>query len=47
MTTADGCPVEVYTLLPEAGEAAIVHEVASPGAEVLDLGAGTGASRIG
>ncbi|OXM74594.1 MULTISPECIES: class I SAM-dependent methyltransferase [Amycolatopsis] len=41
-TTADGCPVEVYRLLPPAGEAEIVHRVAPAGAAVLDLGSGTG-----
>jgi SAM-dependent methyltransferase len=42
MTTADGCWVEVYRLLPPAGEAEIVHAAVPPGAEVLDLGCGTG-----
>lgn len=42
MTTADGCAVEVYILLPELGEAEIVHAVAPPGTAVLDLGTGTG-----
>ncbi|WP_236790452.1 bifunctional 2-polyprenyl-6-hydroxyphenol methylase/3-demethylubiquinol 3-O-methyltransferase UbiG [Amycolatopsis sp. GM8] len=42
MTTADGCSVEVYTLLPTAGEAQIVHDAIPAGAEVLDLGCGTG-----
>lgn len=41
-TTADGCPVEVYPLLPPAGEAEIVHAAATAGAAVLDLGCGTG-----
>ncbi|GAA3803733.1 class I SAM-dependent methyltransferase [Amycolatopsis tucumanensis] len=41
-TTADGSPVEVYRLLPPAGEAEIVHRAAPPGAAVLDLGCGTG-----
>ena len=40
--TADGCPVEVYTLLPAAGEAEIVHDAVPQRAPVLDLGCGTG-----
>jgi SAM-dependent methyltransferase len=40
--TADGCAVEVYRRLPAMGEPEVVHEVAGPGARVLDLGAGTG-----
>jgi SAM-dependent methyltransferase len=39
--TEDGCPVEVYRLLPAAGEPELVHRLA-PGGRVLDLGAGTG-----
>ncbi|TNC26150.1 class I SAM-dependent methyltransferase [Amycolatopsis alkalitolerans] len=42
MTTADGSPVEVYRLLPPAGEAEIVHAAIPAGAAVLDLGCGTG-----
>lgn len=42
MTTADGCSVELYTLLPPAGEAEIVHAAIPAGAAVLDLGCGTG-----
>jgi SAM-dependent methyltransferase len=42
VTTADGCSVEVYTLLPPAGEAEIVHAAIRAGAAVLDLGCGTG-----
>ncbi|GAB2979033.1 class I SAM-dependent methyltransferase [Amycolatopsis acidiphila] len=42
MTTADGCSVELYTLLPPAGEAEIVHAAVPAGAAVLDLGCGTG-----
>lgn len=42
MRTADGCSVEVYTLLPPAGEAELVHDAVPPGASVLDLGCGTG-----
>ena len=40
--TADGCPVDLYTLLPEMGEAQIVHSAVSDEASVLDLGCGTG-----
>ncbi|MEU4739575.1 class I SAM-dependent methyltransferase [Actinosynnema sp. NPDC023658] len=43
MTTApDGSPVEVYALLPPLGEAETVHGALPPGADVLDLGCGTG-----
>jgi SAM-dependent methyltransferase len=40
--TADGCAVEVYRKLPPMGEAEIVHAAVPAGAEVLDLGCGTG-----
>jgi SAM-dependent methyltransferase len=40
--TADGCPVEVYTLLPAAGEPEIVDSALPSGVDVLDLGCGTG-----
>ncbi|MFD2415063.1 class I SAM-dependent methyltransferase [Amycolatopsis pigmentata] len=40
--TADGCPIEVYTLLRAAGEPEIVHAALPAGAGVLDLGCGTG-----
>ncbi len=40
--TNDGCPVELYPLLPPAGEPEAVHAAIEAGAEVLDLGAGTG-----
>lgn len=40
--TADGCAVAVYRKLPPMGEAEIVHAAVPPGAEVLDLGCGTG-----
>lgn len=40
--TADGCSVDLYTLLPEMGEAQIVHSAVSDAACVLDLGCGTG-----
>ena len=43
MTTApDGSPVDVYALVPPLGEAEIVHGVLPAGAEVLELGCGTG-----
>ncbi|MEV8441013.1 class I SAM-dependent methyltransferase [Actinosynnema sp. NPDC051121] len=43
MTTApDGSPVEVYALIPPLGEAEIVHGALPAGAEVLELGCGTG-----
>jgi SAM-dependent methyltransferase len=40
--TRDGCPVDLYTLLPPTGEPAIVHAAVPPGAEILDLGCGAG-----
>ncbi|MFC4045680.1 class I SAM-dependent methyltransferase [Dactylosporangium siamense] len=40
--TRDGCPVELYTLLPTTGEPAIVHAAIPPGAEILELGCGAG-----
>ncbi|GAA5200074.1 class I SAM-dependent methyltransferase [Rugosimonospora acidiphila] len=40
--TPDGCPVALYTLLPESGEAEIVHRAIPDGASVLELGCGTG-----
>lgn len=40
--TADGCSVEVYLLLPPAGEPEIVHAAVPPGASILELGCGTG-----
>ncbi|MFJ1766041.1 class I SAM-dependent methyltransferase [Amycolatopsis sp. NPDC088138] len=40
--TADGCAVDVYLLLPPAGEPEIVHAAAGPGASVLELGCGAG-----
>jgi 2-polyprenyl-3-methyl-5-hydroxy-6-metoxy-1,4-benzoquinol methylase len=40
--TPDGCAVEFYALLPPRPEAEIVHAAGTPGASVLDLGAGTG-----
>ncbi len=46
--TPDGCPVEVYALLPASGEAERVHAAVPPGSRILDLGCGTGrvASRL-
>lgn len=38
----DGSPVELYALLPEAGEPTLVHSAVPAGAAVLDLGAGVG-----
>jgi len=40
--TQDGCPVEVYSALPPAGEAEIVHDALPAAAAVLELGCGTG-----
>jgi SAM-dependent methyltransferase len=40
--TADGCPVELYRLLPAMGEPELVDAFIAPHARVLDLGAGTG-----
>ncbi len=40
--TRDGCPVELYRLLPATGEPALVHAAVPPGAEILDLGCGAG-----
>jgi SAM-dependent methyltransferase len=40
--TNDGCPVEVYRLLPTAGEPEIIHAALPAGATVLDLGSGCG-----
>ena len=40
--TRDGCPVELYTLLPTAGEPALVHAAVPAGAEILELGCGAG-----
>ena len=40
--TRDGCPVDLYTLLPTTGEPALIHAAVPPGAEILDLGCGAG-----
>jgi SAM-dependent methyltransferase len=40
--TADGCAVELYTLLQPMGEPGIVHAAVPAGASVLELGAGAG-----
>lgn len=40
--TADGCPVDLYALLPARGEAEIVHAAIPGTARILELGAGTG-----
>jgi SAM-dependent methyltransferase len=41
-TTPDGSPVELYRLLPALGAPQRIHDVAGPGAEVLELGCGVG-----
>ncbi|MFC0429763.1 class I SAM-dependent methyltransferase [Kutzneria buriramensis] len=41
-TSADGSPVELYALLPDFGEAALVHASTPAGGSVLELGAGAG-----
>jgi SAM-dependent methyltransferase len=40
--TADGCSVEVYRLLPPAGEPEIVHAAVPAGSSILELGCGAG-----
>ncbi|PKV93142.1 methyltransferase family protein [Amycolatopsis echigonensis] len=40
--TPDGCPVDLYLELPAAGEPEVIHGAIPPGAEVLELGCGTG-----
>jgi SAM-dependent methyltransferase len=40
--TSDGCAVDFYALLPDFGEAEIVHAAVPAGASVLELGCGTG-----
>src|SRR5437870_12546513 len=40
--TADGCAVELYTLLPSFGEPEMVHAAVTAGASILELGCGTG-----
>ncbi|MEV0128336.1 class I SAM-dependent methyltransferase [Dactylosporangium sp. NPDC050688] len=40
--TADGCPVQLYALLPATGEPAVIHAAVPPGAHILDLGCGAG-----
>lgn len=42
MIAPDGSPVEVYRLLPDLGQAAIVHAAVPAGASILELGCGTG-----
>jgi SAM-dependent methyltransferase len=41
-TTEDGSPVQLYALLPAAGEPALIHAAIPAGATVLELGAGAG-----
>ena len=38
----DGCAVEVYARLPVGDDARLIHELASPGDSIFDLGAGVG-----
>ncbi|HEU5470956.1 MAG TPA: class I SAM-dependent methyltransferase [Actinophytocola sp.] len=40
--TDDGCPVDLYALLPATGEADVVHSAIPAGATILELGAGAG-----
>jgi SAM-dependent methyltransferase len=40
--SADGSPVELYALLPDFGEAALIHAAIPAGGSVLELGAGAG-----
>ncbi len=42
VTAPDGSPVEVYRMLPDLGEARIVHAAIPAGASVLELGCGAG-----
>lgn len=42
MITPDGCAVDFYTRMKAMDEPAIVHDVAGPGASVLELGCGAG-----
>ncbi|HEY0501055.1 MAG TPA: class I SAM-dependent methyltransferase [Kutzneria sp.] len=41
-TAADGSPVQLYALLPAAGEPDLIHGAIPAGATVLELGAGAG-----
>jgi SAM-dependent methyltransferase len=41
-TAPDGSPVEFYRVLPEAGEAEIIHAALPPGCAILELGSGAG-----
>lgn len=40
--TRDGCAVDLYTVLPENGEAELIQTLFAPPATILDLGCGTG-----
>lgn len=40
--TDDGCPVDVYAVLPTLGEPELLHRLLPIGAAILDLGCGTG-----
>jgi SAM-dependent methyltransferase len=42
--TPDGCAVDFYAMIGDAGEAGIVHEAVGPGAAVLEPGSGAGRS---
>ncbi len=42
VVTADGCPVDLWALLPAGATPTIIHEAIPPGTSVLDLGAGAG-----
>lgn len=42
MTARDGSPVELYARMPTYGEPELIHGVLPAGAEILELGSGTG-----
>lgn len=42
MTAPDGSPVDVYRMLPDLGEATIIHAAVPLGASILELGCGAG-----
>lgn len=42
MIAPDGSPVAVYRVLPEQGEAAVIHAAIPAGAGILELGCGAG-----
>src|SRR5262249_50878137 len=43
----DGSPVAIYRALPPAGEAERIHAAVPPGADLLELGSGTGRVTVG